>query len=66
MDIGAVLFLIVLATWMVAIWIDYNHRHTRLHWLGCPLSSPPLHARTAQPHRQQRGLQVKGERREGD
>lgn len=28
MDVGVVLFLVVLATWMFAIWCDYNTRHT--------------------------------------
>jgi hypothetical protein len=27
-DIGLVLFVVVLATWMFAIWLDYNNRHT--------------------------------------
>ena len=31
MDVGVALFLIVLATWMIAIWVDYNHRHTPRH-----------------------------------
>jgi hypothetical protein len=28
MDVGVVLFLVVLAIWMFAIWCDYNRRHT--------------------------------------
>jgi len=26
-DIGLVLFVVILAIWMFAIWSDYNHRH---------------------------------------
>jgi preprotein translocase subunit YajC len=28
MDVGVVLFLVVLAIWMFAIWRDYNERRT--------------------------------------